>query len=264
MKDRIAASLAGIERDHAVRILYACESGSRAWGFASPDSDYDVRFLYARPASAYLRLDMPRDVIELPIEGDLDVSGWDIFKALRLLRKSNPSLLEWFFSPVIYRETRPVVARLRAIARSWFSTPALFYHYRHMAGGDYRQYIQGKTEVRRKKYLYVVRPLAALLFLEEHHAIPPTSFLETLNQITIDAEIRTRIDELVHLKMAGDELSMGAPDVQLNAWIEGLFARLADAPQEPASSGAMTAPLERVLADILHEQPEEMCGLSTR
>src|SRR5579864_2551659 len=115
-----------IQAQEQVRILYACESGSRAWGFASHDSDYDVRFLYVRPQRAYLRLDPPHDVIERPIVDDLDINGWDIFKALRLLRKSNPPLLEWLFSPMVYLENTLAIEELRAIARRFYSPTSLY------------------------------------------------------------------------------------------------------------------------------------------
>ena len=102
MEQRIQEALTGIERRENVRILYAAESGSRAWGFASPDSDYDVRFVYVRPAPYYLKLEARRDVLELPMDGVLDVNGWDLDKTLRLLHASNPTLFEWFSSPVVY------------------------------------------------------------------------------------------------------------------------------------------------------------------
>ena len=89
---RIVNRLEEIERSESVRILLAVESGSRAWGFPSPDSDYDVRFLYARPRDWYLSIDARRDVIECPIEDVLDINGWDIRKALHLLLKANPVL----------------------------------------------------------------------------------------------------------------------------------------------------------------------------
>jgi predicted nucleotidyltransferase len=179
--DAIMAALSQIEADHHVCILYACESGSRAWNFASENSDYDVRFIYARHPLEYLRLDVPRDVIELPIKDDLDISGWDVFKALRLLRKSNPPLLEWLVSPIVYRGDGPqAIAALRGMARQYFSPLSLRYHYWHMARGNWQQYLRGKDQVLLKKYLYVLRPLATLLYLEQHQTLPPTDFIETL------------------------------------------------------------------------------------
>ena len=99
----IEALLSEVERKHGVRILYACESGSRAWGFASPDSDFDIRFLYARKNSEYLHVFEGGDTIEIPIEDDLDPGGWDVRKAAALLSKSNGALVEWLHSPIVYR-----------------------------------------------------------------------------------------------------------------------------------------------------------------
>ena len=132
MQDRIKQALQEIETNDQVKIVYACESGSRAWGFPSEDSDYDVRFLYVRPRDWYLSIDLEKlpDVIELPITDDLDVSGWDIRKALQLLRKSNPPLLEWLTSPIIYREVSDIADRLRSLRgvlltdRLWSPLPA--------------------------------------------------------------------------------------------------------------------------------------------
>jgi predicted nucleotidyltransferase len=257
VRERIETTLDGIERDEGVGVLYACESGSRAWGFASTDSDYDVRFIYARPRDAYLLVDAPRDVIERPIVDDLDVNGWDIFKALRLLRKSNPPLLEWLFSPIVYRETSPAVAELRAVAREHFSGMAMFYHYLHLVTGNYRDYIQGKPELVLKKYLYVLRPLTAMLFLEQRQTIPPTNFQETLAHVAVADDVRARIGWLVQQKASGTELGRGTPDPTLNAFIEEQIGRIAApqraapqraAPQDPAYTARLDAILARVLS----------------
>ena len=155
----IGTELGQIIKEEGVIILYACESGSRAWGFASPDSDYDVRFLYARPVTEYLRLTPPRDVIEIPIHDDLDIHGWDIFKCCRLLRRSNPHLIEWLGSPIVYLENGPFAEELRLAARKWFSKRACCEHYLSMALQNYTSYVEGREQVIRKKYLYVLRPL---------------------------------------------------------------------------------------------------------
>ena len=217
-------ALCKIANEKDIDILYAVESGSRAWGFASPDSDYDIRFVYHYPSREYLRLDQPQDTIER-MEGDLDLAGWDIFKALRLLRKSNPPLMEWLFSPVVYTELVPHIEQLREIARRNYSSSAVFYHYSRMAHRNYRQYIankiiEGATEVPTKKYLYVIRPIVALLYLEQHHALPPTHFLETLRDVEIDHSTRSAILELVNKKIAGHELGMDKPIPVLNTFAE--------------------------------------------
>ena len=105
MRDRILHQLQQLEKTEGITILHAVESGSRAGGFPSPDSDYDVRFIYVRSCEAYLRLEKRRDVLELPIDEELDISGWDLDKALRLLHGSNPTLFEWCQSPIVYKTT---------------------------------------------------------------------------------------------------------------------------------------------------------------
>ena len=92
-----------IEEMEGVKILHAVESGSRAWGFASPDSDYDVRFVYVRPEQYYLRLDEKKDFINWELDETLDINGWDLSKTLQHFHKSNASLYEWGNSPVVYR-----------------------------------------------------------------------------------------------------------------------------------------------------------------
>ena len=150
MEKQIRGKLREIEETENVRILLAVESGSRAWGFASPDSDYDVRFIYVRPKNDYLRLETIRDVIELPIDDVLDINGWDLQKTLRLLYKSNPTLFEWFSSPIVYAQTE-FADKFRKIMNEYFSTKRGIYHYINMAAGNYREYLK-RDMVKAKKY----------------------------------------------------------------------------------------------------------------
>lgn len=124
MRERVLDELARIERERNVRVLYACESGSRAWGFASTDSDYDVRFVYVEKPEWFIQVDAGRDVIERPLDDELDISGWELRKTLGLLRKSNPTLLEWLDSPLVYRSEPAATARLRELAEAFYSPPA--------------------------------------------------------------------------------------------------------------------------------------------
>lgn len=151
----IEARLTTIEAEHNVRVLYACESGSRGWGFASPDSDYDVRFIYVHPLPWYLRVSPQRDVIEVPISGDLDINGWELRKALGLLKKGNATLIEWLDSPVVYRADPDFLNAMRDAARQTHQAERTFHHYVHMARRNYREYLLGET-VRLKKYLYEI------------------------------------------------------------------------------------------------------------
>lgn len=157
MRARVLRQLKEVEQRYGVRVLYACESGSRGWGFASPDSDYDVRFLYVHPPEWYLRVEAPRDVIELPIDDELDVCGWEWRKALGLLKGANPTLIEWLDSPVVYQQDEVTVSALKALVPKWFSPLRARWHYYSMARKNFRGYLQG-DDVRLKKYFYVLRP----------------------------------------------------------------------------------------------------------
>ncbi|OXM13927.1 hypothetical protein CGZ75_13015 [Paenibacillus herberti] len=154
---QIGSELGRIEREENVRILYVCESGSRAWGFPSKDSDYDVRFLYIRPMEWYLKVHPGRDVIERPISDSLDLSGWDLRKALQLLAKSNPPLLEWLYSPICYLERGTVIEGIRKAAPGLYSPKSCLHHYHSLATGNFRTYLQS-DRVRLKKYFYLKLP----------------------------------------------------------------------------------------------------------
>ena len=227
MDEEIQRSIDEIEASEDVTILYACESGSRAWGFHSQDSDYDVRFIYIHPPDWYLAIDLEkkRDVIERPILDDLDVSGWDLRKSLQLFRKSNPPLLEWLDSPIVYRDRFDVAARLRQLAEEIHSPIACGYHYLNMARGNYREFLLGET-VKLKKYFYVLRPLLAVLWIERGYGLVPMRFDALVDRIIEDDEIRGRIDELLERKSAGKEVDLGPKIPMINEYIEREFARL--------------------------------------
>ncbi len=161
MKQKILEILDKIESDYQVKILFSCESGSRAWGFPSSDSDYDVRFIYLHPPDWYLSIDLEsqKDVIELPIDDKLDVVGWDLRKALKLFRTSNPPLLEWLDSPIKYSEKYSTAEQMRQLAPTCYSPGACMYHYLHMAQGNNREYLKGE-KVWVKKILLRVTSIA--------------------------------------------------------------------------------------------------------
>lgn len=217
MRDKILEKLNEIEARERVKILLAVESGSRAWGFASPDSDYDVRFIYVRPREDYLRLEKPRDVIELPLEGELDINGWDLDKALRLLRNSNPTLFEWFSSPIVYRET-PFADGLRAVMQRYFSPRRGLNHYLSMARSNYREYLKGDM-VRAKKYFYVLRPILACRWILDKGTSPPVPFDE-LMEAEIDPALRPAVEELLDLKKNAPETKMIPRMEALNRYLD--------------------------------------------
>lgn len=230
----MADELALIERESDVRVLYACESGSRAWGFASKDSDYDVRFLYVHPREWYLSIETGRDVIEKMLPDDLDVSGWELRKALRLLRKSNPPFYEWLRSPIVYAEDPLFIKSLRNLSEDHYSSERCFLHYLHMAQGNIREYLTGDV-VWLKKYLYVLRPVLACRWIERGLGPAPMEFDRLVEAVADEPGLREAIRELVALKMQGAELERAPKVPALSAFIETEMPRLAavDVPKEP-------------------------------
>ena len=233
MRDAIAQKLCEIERCEDITILHAVESGSRAWGFASPDSDYDVRFFYMRPKQHYLRLDKKRDVLEYPIHDVLDINGWDLDKTLRLLHASNPTLFEWSNSPIVYKTT-DCFNKILPVIGDYFVAKSGLWHYLSMAEGNYREYLKGEM-VKAKKYFYVIRPLLACRWILERHAPPPMLFTD-LVETQLEPEFRQAVYDLLKLKMSAPEIGELPRIMPLNNFIEqnlGLLrAQIEALPQE--------------------------------
>jgi uncharacterized protein len=226
IRQAIAERLAAIESEHAVRILYACESGSRGWGFASPDSDYDVRFLYVHALPWYLQVSPQRDVIELPISNVLDINGWELRKALGLLKKGNATLIEWLDSPVVYRADDDFLQVMREAARQTHRAERSFHHYVHMAGQNHREYLKSET-VRLKKYLYVLRPLLATMWVEQGRGVAPMRFQELVDGLVTDPALLAAIDQLLAIKRNAPESEYGTPLPAINGFIAEQLERLA-------------------------------------
>lgn len=251
MREQVMAHLRAIEAQHNVTILFACESGSRGWGFASPDSDYDVRFIYVNRLPWYLTVAPGRDVIELPISGDLDINGWDLRKALGLMRESNPTLLEWLRSPIVYREEAETMTRFRALAEQVFSNAKGWHHYASMAKKNFREHLQA-DEVRYKKYLYVLRPLLAARWIRAQSGVPPMRFAElaqhTLDPVT-DAALIAEINALLEVKMRAGEAATSPRWPGIHAFIEAELARNAAEPAAAVAPHFDTAALDALLHD---------------
>jgi predicted nucleotidyltransferase len=226
IRAHIEALLAATAVDEGVRILNAAESGSRAWGFGSPDSDYDVRFLYAHPRDWYLRLSEGRDVIERPLDAKLvDLAGWDIRKTLRLLLKSNPALYEWLVSPIVYVDS-PLRAALKTMFEAHASPKALAYHYWSIARGQWQREIDGRDEVRLKKYFYVVRPLLSLSWIVEHATPPPMSIDALLGKVPMAETPRAALDALPAQTRAMPELGRRPRLAAIDDWALAELERL--------------------------------------
>lgn len=202
---KIIDILQNIESQNDCKILFAIESGSRAWGFASPDSDFDVRFIYVRPVNFYLSLLPKKDVIELPINDELDINGWDIQKMLKLLHNSNVNIFEWFKSPIVYR-TSPFAERLNAVIPKYFSQHASICHYLNLAEKNFNKFLQ-TDNVRVKKYFYVLRAILSCLWIIENDSPPPIRF-QDLAQSTLPGALQDIVQNLLHIKISTPEVQL--------------------------------------------------------
>jgi hypothetical protein len=254
VRARVEDELAAIEQRFDARVLFACESGSRGWGFASPDSDYDVRFLYVHRLPWYLTVEPQRDVIELPISDELDICGWELRKALQLLRKSNPTLLEWLDSPVVYRAEASVASRLRTLGAQFFNPLKGRYHYLAMAKRNYREHLRGER-VRHKKYFYVLRPLLAVRWIDSGRGMPPMRFADLVAGTVDDAAVLAEINELLAIKMRAGEKEHGARRPLLNALIESELARAELASEYKKPEGEATQ-IDAFLYDVVMSNAE--------
>lgn len=226
MRNVILDKLKEIESLENIKILHCIESGSRAWGFSSPDSDYDVRFIYVRPKEFYLRLDKTRDVIEWQLDDTLDINGWDIQKALTLLHSSNPTLFEWNSSPIIYKTTDEWGRISKAINRYFLAKPGI-YHYLNTAKKNYKDWLLGDT-VKYKKYFYVLRPLLACKWILAEGTPPPMEFRILMDKY-LDEDLKPDVERLLDLKMNSPEITVGPRFDRVNEYLERVIAEIDEA-----------------------------------
>lgn len=227
MHSEISGQISELERKHDIRVLYAAESGSRAWGFESADSDWDVRFIYVHNRDWYLSIDAGKDSISTILPGDLDLSGWELSKTLILLRKSNPSLLEWLDSPIIYKRDEAFYKDLVSLSSIYFNPKACLYHYLNMADNNFRIYMT-KDKVRVKKYFYVLRPLLACHWLERNNSFPPLDIDRLIAEELKEKEIIQIVEPLLKRKRDGDELGEADPDIKLIEFFSKEISRFRD------------------------------------
>ncbi len=223
--NKINAALDALEQERKIKVLYACESGSRAWGFASQNSDYDIRFIYIHHPDWYLTIHNNRDVIEQTLENDLDIAGWDIRKALMLFRKSNPPLLEWLQSPIVYKQDEVFLESLRQLVAQYYSPRSCMYHYFHMAEGHFREYLRGDI-VWLKKHFYVLRPLLACKWIETKEGPPPIEFNNLVSSVVTSELLRQDIAKLQQQKQQGQELDKGLRVPSISLFIQEELEKL--------------------------------------
>jgi uncharacterized protein len=227
----IDATLDGVVRDEGVRILWAIESGSRAWGFPSPDSDYDCRFIYVRPADAYLSLWPPRDVIETPLVGDLDINGWDLGKAIKLMLKGNAVALEWLRSPLVYRGDPGFRDAMLALAARHVDRDAVARHYLHLGERQRRTYFGDGKSIAVKKLFYALRPAAALRWMRMHPetAVPPMHFPTLMAECDPPRDVAALVSELIARKAETRELGEGPLPEVIAGFVAEEFAAAQEA-----------------------------------
>ena len=249
MENIIKGKLCEIEKRENVKIIYAVESGSRAWGFASLDSDYDVRFIYVRKLEDYLKLEKTRDVIEWQLDDVYDINGWDLNKTLRLLHSTNPTVFEWANSNIIYRSSEEW-ERVRSIINGYFSKKAGLHHYVNTAKRTYSEHLKGEY-VRLKKYLYVIRPILACEWILEEGTPPPMLFKE-LAEVKLEKEMKGTIDELIYKKINSPESKAEKRIDVLNEYIEMKFYSLNERIEKiPSVKKQGYDELNNVFADIV-------------
>lgn len=243
----ILRRLGRAESEHGVGILFAVESGSRAWGFASPDSDYDGRFVYVHQPDWYLSITLneQRDVIEYPIVDDMDINGWDVRKALRLFWKSNPGFVEWLLSPITYCEHGKFRARCLELLPEVYSLERGMHHYRSMARTTFRTHLQ-KEHVPLKKYFYVLRPLLAVRWLQEVGTPAPIEFSTLLETVTGEHALRDAIDQLLARKRQASESGLSPQIPEIQSFIARELDRL-ESHSLPSRDSAHAGPLLNTL-----------------
>lgn len=217
MTNVIIQKLLELEEVHQIKILYACESGSRAWGFASPDSDFDVRFIYSRALNDYLNLSEIPDVLGLPVNEVLDIGGWDLKKALKLFLKSNSPLYEWLQSPIIYTQNSGFATDLQQLMSKYYSLRAGANHYLSMAYNTLTNDLSA-DQVKIKRYFYALRPALACQWIVEKQTVPPMEF-DKLRLLITDIIINNAIDDLLKRKLVADEKAFIEPVIELNQWL---------------------------------------------
>jgi predicted nucleotidyltransferase len=214
-----------IQAEHRVSISLAIESGSRAWGFPSPDSDYDCRFIYVRSSDHYLTPWPPRDVIETPLTGDLDVNGWDLAKALKLMLNGNAVILEWLQSPIVYRGKQPFRDAFITFAQRHADRNAIARHYLHLGMRQRNTYFGDGKAVALKKVFYALRPAAALRWMRLHPdaSLPPMQFPLLLTECELDMALAEQVADMLLRKAATRELGSGPLPEAIRVFVDTEF-----------------------------------------
>ena len=241
MTKQILKELEEIERENKIRILYAVESGSKAWGIASKDSDNDVRFVFVRSRDEYLDLDKKPDVIDIDKHlPKRDYVGFDIYKFLHMARTSNPQVVEWIVSPIVYINKFKMFKEVKDEVCNNFNPIALFHHYKSMCKSNYVKYLKSGNLVTYKKYLYAMRGVLNAIWVLHHNTVPPVIFPNTINEINpitkkgdflnvaevkeiVPNWILKKVSDIIYLKTQGKEKDIIENIVHIDQYIESFL-----------------------------------------
>lgn len=254
VRQDIETRLAAVEAEDGVRLLLAIESGSRAWGFPSPDSDYDVRFLYVRPSRDYLALSPVRDVIERPIVDEIDLNGWDIRKALGLMLRNNSVLSEWIESPIHYRVADPVIARMAELKDRHFDPSGFALHYNKLGRTAIARWLRDEGAVAVKRYFYALRPALAIRVLRlDPSSRPPMELRQLMAKADLSSSTCDEIERLVALKANTREAGLIARVPEIEALIADELARAGEVPPRPPGQ-AFAAEANELFLELVDEK----------
>jgi len=245
---KIEEILKAIEKEKKIKILYACETGSRAWGFPSPDSDYDVRFIYMHERDWYLSLSQRKDTIE-HMDGDLDITGWDLRKSLVLLKKSNATLIERFQSPIEYFSAKEFKRAFKSLIEAYYSPTAVFFHHYSLAKKFWEE-LKDKEEVKLKSYFYLIRSLLSCNWIVKDKTVLPMD-IEGLMKL-IDTERRDEVRDLIMLKEGVDEKYLYKKSESLDKWVRSLFEMLDSSKENLGVSKADNSGLNRFFLKMIN------------
>ena len=236
MKKKIKKYLEQIEEEKEIKILLACETGSRAWGFPSPDSDYDIRIIYVHRNNWYLSVNEQKDTIDIMLENnDLDISGWELKKSLRLLKKSNPPLLERIQSPIIYKVDNEFAKDFAQTAKNCYSKIATIHHYLSMAK-KIKKEIEYEKDFKLKKFFYALRTATVCKWIVEKEEIPPIEFQKVYSNLNLNKKIVARIEELIEMKSTKSESYFHTAEHDLISFIDNCLI-MAEEKKETLSAG---------------------------
>ncbi len=249
IQQEIQLQLNNIEKTHNVTILHAVESGSRAWGFPSPDSDFDVRFIYAHSKDWYIQLQEKRDVIELPINEELDISGWDLRKALNLTNKGNAVVQEWLISPIVY-QTHPSTKQLQTLADNAFNPIATFHHYLSTAKNAYSDINTGQ-QIKLKRFFYFARAVLSALWIAQKHTMPSIVFAELLDDLPIEDSVREKVTVLITTKATAVESTVITIDNSIIDFFNSVYESLLDV--HPIANDNKRAATDTDFLNLLNE-----------